>query len=185
MGDRFDRGQAAPVALHDPKGFDLEAVLRHVRQAGVPKGFAQQAEIDPETLLTSECDVLVPAAIERVIDGRNAGALKCRIIAEGANGPTMPDADTIIEGRGDIFVFLDILCNVGGVIVSYFEWVQDLQRLFWDEPEVMRRLYEILDRRFAQVVGRAERLGISNRNAALSIGVQRVRDAKGTRGLFP
>jgi glutamate dehydrogenase (NAD(P)+) len=100
MGDRFDRGQAAPVALHDPKGFDLEAVLRHVRQAGVLKGFAQQAEIDPETLLTSECDVLVPAAIERVIDGRNAGALKCRIIAEGANGPTMPDADTIIEGGG-------------------------------------------------------------------------------------
>jgi glutamate dehydrogenase (NAD(P)+) len=79
----------------------------------------------------------------------------------------------------------DILCNVGGVIVSYFEWVQDLQRLFWDEPEVMRRLYEILDRRFARVVGRAERLCVSNRNAALSIGVQRVRDAKGTRGLFP
>jgi glutamate dehydrogenase (NAD(P)+) len=79
----------------------------------------------------------------------------------------------------------DILCNAGGVIVSYFEWVQDLQRLFWDEAEVTRRLYEILDRSFAQVVGRAERLDISNRNAALSIGVQRVRDAKGARGLFP
>jgi glutamate dehydrogenase (NAD(P)+) len=173
------------VALHDSQGFDLEAVLRHVGQMGVLKGFAHQAEIDRKALLTSECDILVPAAIERVVDASNAAALKCRIIAEGANGPTTPDADAIIEARGDIFVVPDILCNAGGVIVSYFEWVQDLQRLFWDEAEVMRRLYEILDRSFAQVVGRAERLGISNRNAALSIGVQRVRDAKGTRGLFP
>jgi glutamate dehydrogenase (NAD(P)+) len=173
------------VALHDPTGFDLEKVLRHVSQVRVLKGFAQQAEIDPEALLTSQCDVLFPAAVERVIDASNAAALKCRIIAEGANGPTTPDADAIIEARGDIFIVPDILCNAGGVIVSYFEWVQDLQRLFWDEPEVMRRLYEILDRSFAQVAGRAERLGISNRNAALSIGVQRVRDAKGTRGLFP
>jgi glutamate dehydrogenase (NAD(P)+) len=173
------------VALHDAKGFDIGAVLRHVKQTGVLKGFAQQAEIDPGALLTAACDILVPAAVERVIDAGNAAALNCRIIAEGANGPTTPDADVIIEARGDIFVVPDILCNAGGVIVSYFEWVQDLQRLFWDEAEVMRRLYEILDRSFVQVLGRAERLGISNRNAALSIGVQRVRDAKGTRGLFP
>jgi glutamate dehydrogenase (NAD(P)+) len=173
------------VALHDAKGFDIEAVLRHVGQTGVLKDFAQQAEIDPKALLTTACDILVPAAVERVIDAGNAATLRCRIIAEGANGPTTPDADAIIEARGDIFVVPDILCNAGGVIVSYFEWVQDLQRLFWDEAEVMRRLYEILDRSFAQVVGRAERLGISNRNAALSIGVQRVRDAKGARGLFP
>jgi glutamate dehydrogenase (NAD(P)+) len=173
------------VALHDPKGFDLEAVFRHLRKVGVLKGFAQQAEVDPKALLVSECDVLVPAAVERVIDGSNARALKCRIIAEGANGPTTPDADAVIEARGDIFVIPDILCNAGGVIVSYFEWVQDLQRLFWDEPDVMRKLYEILDRSFEQVTRRAERMGISNRNAALSIGVQRVRDAKATRGLFP
>jgi glutamate dehydrogenase (NAD(P)+) len=173
------------VALYDPKGFDLEAVFRHLRKVGVLMGFAQQAEVDPKALLVSECDVLVPAAVERVLDGSNAGALKCRIIAEGANGPTTPDADAIIEERGDIFVIPDILCNAGGVIVSYFEWVQDLQRLFWDEPDVMRKLYEILDRSFEQVTRRAERMGISNRNAALSIGVQRVRDAKATRGLFP
>jgi glutamate dehydrogenase (NAD(P)+) len=140
---------------------------------------------DPRALLVSECDVLVPAVVERVIDGSNAGALKCRIIAEGANGPTTPDADAIIEARGDIFVIPDILCNAGGVIVSYFEWVQDLQRLFWDEADILKSLYEILDRSFEQVTRRAERMGISNRNAALSIGVQRVRDAKGTRGLFP
>jgi glutamate dehydrogenase (NAD(P)+) len=173
------------VALHDPKGFDLEAVLRHLKQAGILSGFAQEAEIDPKALLVSECDVLVPAAVERVIDSNNAEALKCRIIAEGANGPTTPDADTIIDTRGDVFVILDILCNAGGVIVSYFEWVQDLQRLFWDEAEILKRLYEILDRSFEQVILRAERMGISNRNAALSIGVQRVRDAKETRGLFP
>jgi len=92
------------VALHDPKGFDLEAVFRHLRQVGVLKGFAQQAEVDPKALLVSECDVLVPAAVERVIDRSDAGALKCRIIAEGANGPTTPDADATIEARGDIFV---------------------------------------------------------------------------------
>ena len=95
----------------------MEAVFRHLRQVGVLKDFAQQAEVDPQSLLVSECGVLVPAAVERVIDGSNAGALKCRIIAEGANGPTTPDADSVIEARGDIFVIPDILCNAGGVIV--------------------------------------------------------------------
>ena len=106
---------------------------------------------------------------------------RCRV----ANEPTTPDADTIVDARGDIFVIPDILCNAGGVIVSYFEWVQDLQRLFWDEAEILKRLDEILDRSFEQVTMRAERMDISNRNAAFSIAVQRVRDAKGTRGLFP
>ena len=124
--------------------------------------------------------------VERVIDADLARRLRCRIIAEGANGPTTPEADRVLAERNDgIFVIPDILCNAGGVIVSYFEWVQDLQRLFWDEPDVMRKLYEILDRSFEQVTRRAERMGISNRNATLSIGVQRVRDAKATRGLFP
>src|SRR3984885_510342 len=157
------------IALHDAKGFDLDAVLRHVRQTGVLKGFGQQAEINPKALLTSECDVLVPAAVERVIDGSNAAALRCRIIAEGANGPTTPDADVIIDARGDIFVVPDILCNAGGVIVSYFEWVQDLQRLFWNESQILDRLYEILDRSFDQVIQRSKHMRISNRNAALSI----------------
>jgi glutamate dehydrogenase (NAD(P)+) len=173
------------IALYDPRGFDLDAVLKYVRKAGILKGFAQEAEIDPGALLTSPCDILVPAAVERVIDHTNAQALKCRIIAEGANGPTTPEADAIIEERGDIFVIPDILCNAGGVIVSYFEWVQDLQRLFWNEAEILRRLHEILDRSFEQVMLRAAELQTSNRNAALSIGIQRVRDAKEARGLFP
>jgi glutamate dehydrogenase (NAD(P)+) len=173
------------VALYDPRGFDLESVSRHLTKAGVLRGFAQEAEIDPKELLIRECDVLVPAAVERVIDGENAKDLNCKIIAEGANGPTTPDADVIIDARGDIFVIPDILCNAGGVIVSYFEWVQDLQRLFWNESQILDRLYEILDRSFDQVIQRSKRMGVSNRNAALSIGVERVRDAKRTRGLFP
>jgi glutamate dehydrogenase (NAD(P)+) len=173
------------VALYDRRGFDLEAASRHVARCGLLRGFAQQAEVDPRELLVKECDVLVPAAVERVIDRENAKDLKCRIIAEGANGPTTPEADTIIDARGDIFVVPDILCNAGGVIVSYFEWVQDLQRLFWNESQVLERLYEILDRSFDVVLRTSRRRESSNRSAALSIGVQRVREAKGTRGLFP
>ena len=108
------------------------------RRNGVLAGWSNQAACDPGELLTQPCDVLVPAAIEQVITGANAGRLQCRILAEGANGPTTPEADRILdERRGEIFVIPDILCNAGGVIVSYFEWVQDLQQFFWDETEVM------------------------------------------------
>jgi glutamate dehydrogenase (NAD(P)+) len=142
--------------------------------------------MDPAELLTLPCTVLVPAALERVIQADNAGKLRCRILAEGANGPTTPDADLVLDQRRDeIFLIPDILCNSGGVIVSYFEWVQDLQQFFWDEAEVMSKLYHVLDRAFAQVMRRVERDGISHRNAAMAIGVEKVRSAKNTRGLFP
>ena len=119
-----------------------------------------------------------------MITERNAGRLNCRILAEGANGPTTPEADAILNERGDIFVIPDILCNSGGVIVSYFEWVQDLQSYFWDEAEVVDRLYRSLERAYQKVLKRAERDDISHRNAALAIGIERVRDAKHIRGLF-
>ena len=126
------------------------------------------------------------AAIERVITHENASRLKCRILAEGANGPTTPEADKILDQRrGEVFVLPDILCNAGGVIVSYFEWVQGLQQLFWSESEVLSRLHSILDRTFDQVMARSDRDRVSHRTAALAIGVERVRDAKRTRGLFP
>ncbi len=116
----------------------------------------------------------------------NAARLQCRILAEAANGPTTPGADKIIAESGtDIFVIPDILCNAGGVIVSYFEWVQGLQRVFWDEAEVVERLYRVLDRSFEQVIRRAERDCVTNRNSALAIGVDKVRAAKASRGLFP
>ena len=108
------------------------------------------------------------------------------MLAEAANGPTTPDADEVLDQRRDeIFVIPDILCNAGGVVVSYFEWVQDLQQFFWDEAEVMSKLYHVLGRAFTQVMNRVDRDKVSHRTAAMAIGVEKVRSAKNTRGLFP
>ena len=132
------------------------------------------------------CDILVPAAVDRVINGQNADKIKCRILAEGANGPTSPEADLILEKRWDeIFVIPDILCNAGGVIVSYFEWVQGLQAFMWSETEVTDKLFRILEHSFTQVIKRAKAHKISHRTAAMAIGVERVMKAKKMRGLFP
>ncbi|TAK99105.1 MAG: Glu/Leu/Phe/Val dehydrogenase [Rhodospirillaceae bacterium] len=174
------------VAYYDPNGIDISMVDEHVARHGVLKGFSEQLKIDPEDLILRDCDVLVPAAIERVITAKNADKLKCRVLAEGANGPTTPDADLILDQRRDeIFLIPDILANAGGVIVSYFEWVQDLQQFFWGEAEVNEKLYGILERAFNQVMNRAERDRVSHRTAAMAIGVEKVRNAKRTRGLFP
>jgi len=133
-----------------------------------------------------KCDVLVPAAVDRVITDKNAAKLQCRILAEAANGPTTPGADLILEQRWDeIFVIPDILCNAGGVIVSYFEWVQGLQSFLWTESEVTDKLFRILEHSFAQVIKRAKEHKISHRTAAMAIGVERVIKAKQMRGLFP
>jgi glutamate dehydrogenase (NAD(P)+) len=115
-----------------------------------------------------------------------AARLQCRVLAEAANGPTTPEADEVLDARrSDIFVIPDILCNAGGVIVSYFEWVQDLQQFFWDEAEVNSRLNRVLERAFVEVMDRVARDGISHRTAAMAIGVAKVRAAKLARGLFP
>jgi len=173
------------VALHDERGFDANAAVAHVARHGVLKGFADQAEVSPREALTLPCDVLAPCAVERVIDAEIAQALQCRIVAEGANGPTTPEADAALAERGDVFVVPDILCNAGGVIVSYFEWVQDLQQYFWSRDEVMDRLERALERSWIKVVERAEKDGVGTRTAAMAIGVERVRAAKMARGLFP
>jgi glutamate dehydrogenase (NAD(P)+) len=173
-------------ALYDKAGLDIPALMRHTAQHGSLAGFSNELHFDPAQILTLPCDVLVPAAMERVIDAKVAQQLKCRVLAEGANGPTTPDADLVLEKRQEeIFLIPDILCNSGGVVVSYFEWVQDLQQLFWEEEEVMRREYQILDRAFEQMVTRARVDKISHRTAAMAIGVEKVRAAKNTRGLFP
>lgn len=174
------------AAYYDPAGLDVAELQRHAAKRGQLAGFSTQSTTEPSELLLRKCDVLVPAAMEQVITGQNASELKCRILAEGANGPTTPEADAVLDQRRDeIFVLPDILCNAGGVIVSYFEWVQDLQRLFWEEAEVFDRLYRILERSFQQVIARAKRDGISHRLAAMAIGVSVVQSAKRTRGLFP
>ena len=174
------------ACYYDPKGLDLAALLRHTAATGRLAGWSAEAGCDAGELLTMPCDVLVPAAVEQVITGANAGRLRCRILAEGANGPTTPEADRVLnERRGEVFVIPDILCNAGGVVVSYFEWVQDLQQFFWDETEVLNRLARVLDRAFNRVMARVDRDLVSHRDAALAIGVQKVRDAKRVRGLFP
>jgi glutamate dehydrogenase (NAD(P)+) len=175
------------AAYYDPRGLDLDSIERHVATSGgVLAGWSNQATIDPMELIEQPCDILVPAAIERVITGENADRIKCRILAEGANGPTTPEADRIFDQRRDeVFIIPDILCNSGGVIVSYFEWVQDLQQLFWTETEVNDKLYRLLQLAFTQVTKRAAAENISNRTAAMAIGVEKVRDGKRLRGLFP
>lgn len=175
------------ACYYDPRGLDVPTLLCHARSHdGVLAGFSNQMSCDPQALLTQKCDVLIPAAMERVIDADIAARLQCRVLAEGANGPTMPEADAVLDLRRDeVFVVPDILCNAGGVVVSYFEWVQDLQQFFWDEAEVMSRLYHVLDKAFMQVLARAERDKVAHRTAAMAIGVEKVRNAKATRGLFP
>ncbi len=172
-------------AIYNPKGIDVHEALRHVEKKGSLQGYNQADRISNEELLERECTVLIPAALERVIDAHNAPRLKCRFLAEAANGPTTPAADAILEERGDIEVIPDILCNSGGVIVSYFEWVQDLQSLFWEREEVLRKLFAVLDKARFNVENQKERLGISRRDAALTLGIQRVAAAKAVRGLFP
>jgi glutamate dehydrogenase (NAD(P)+) len=174
------------ACYYDPKGLDIQAAVQHAAKQGVLAGWSSEAVADPAEFLTLPCDVLVPAAVEQVITGANAGRLRCRIIAEGANGPTTPEADRLLSQRhGEVFVIPDILCNSGGVVVSYFEWVQDLQQFFWGEAEVMSRLNQVLDRAFNQVMARVEKDRVPHRDAALAIGVEKVRAAKRMRGLFP
>jgi glutamate dehydrogenase (NAD(P)+) len=176
----------AMAAFYNPKGIDVKAAEQHIFKKGNLRAFTGGERVDPNELLTMPCDVLVPAAVDRVINGKNAGKLKCRILAEGANGPTTPEADLILEKRWDeVFVIPDILCNAGGVIVSYFEWVQGLQSFRWSEVEVTDKLFRILEGSFGQVIKRAKEHKISHRTAAMAIGVDRVLRAKGTRGLFP
>ncbi|HYY14015.1 MAG TPA: glutamate dehydrogenase, partial [Chthoniobacterales bacterium] len=176
----------AYAAIYNPKGIDVQAAEQHVLKKGNLRAFDEANHVDPKELLTMPCEVLVPAAIDRVINARNAGRLQCRILAEAANGPTTPEADLLLEKRWDeIFVIPDILCNAGGVIVSYFEWVQELQSFRWSETEVTDKLFRILEHSFAQVIRRAKSHKISHRTAAMAIGVERVLRAKKMRGLFP
>ena len=176
----------AYVALHRADGIDVGAAEKYAAQHGSLVGFSEADPISPDDLLTLPCDVLVPAAVEGVITGKNAGQLRCRILAEAANGPTTPEADQILFERwNEIFVIPDILCNAGGVIVSYFEWVQGLQQFFWNESEVMDKLFRILEQAFSAVTKRSREAKIPHRMAAMAIGVERVLAAKKARGLFP
>lgn len=175
----------ADGGLYNANGIDLNALNDHVAARKTVAGFAGAEPITNAELLELKCDVLAPCALERQITAANAAKLQCRILAEGANGPTTPDGDVIIDQRGDIFVIPDILCNSGGVVVSYFEWVQDLQSFFWSEAEVVDKLFRILETAFMSTWNMSKQQKLSMRMAALALGVKRVWEAKKQRGLFP
>ncbi len=171
--------------LFNAKGLDVWKLEQWAEEHKTITGFPGGEPISNEQLLVTPCDILVPAALERQITGQNAGKIQCRILAEAANGPTTPDADAIIGQRPEIFLIPDILCNAGGVVVSYFEWVQDLQSFFWNETEVTDKLFRILEGAFAQTLNLSRKEKLSMRQAALSLGISRVREAKNVRGVFP
>ncbi|QJW93079.1 Glutamate dehydrogenase [Frigoriglobus tundricola] len=179
IGDRYG-------AIRNDRGINVAKLLAYqsTNERKTVVGFPEAEAIPDAELFTTPCTVLVPAAMERVITGENANKLKCRVLAEGANGPTDPAADAILA-RSDIFLIPDVLCNAGGVTVSYFEWVQDLAQFMWDEEEVNSQLKKQMLRAFTRVREEAKKRKVTNRTAALSIGVQKVAREKAKRGLYP
>jgi glutamate dehydrogenase (NAD(P)+) len=179
------------IAVSDSKGslvnhagFDLPALAQHKAKTGSVAGFPDGAPITSEQLLELECDILIPAALENQITLENAQDIRARIVAEAANGPTTPDADTVLHKKG-IMVIPDILANAGGVTVSYFEWVQDLQELFWDEDDVNRRLERIMVKAFDDVHWMAKKYNTDMRTGAYILAIERVATATRSRGIWP
>ncbi len=170
--------------LYNPKGLDPEAINRHKQGAGTVSGYPGADSITNPELLEIDCDVLVPAAVEGVVTVKNADRVRADIVCEAANGPITFEADKVLNDRG-VFVVPDILANAGGVVVSYFEWVQDIQAYFWSEEDVNDRLRDILERAYGEVETLAKEKGLTLRQAAHWIGVGRVAEAHLTRGLFP
>ena len=170
-------------AVYNADGLDVTALTEHRKETGSIRGFAGGEALDPGEAMFLECDVLLPAATENVITSVNAGRIRARIVCEGANGPTTPVADEILQKKGT-FVIPDILANAGGVTVSYFEWVQDRQGFFWNENLVNARLKEIMVENFGRVVTYAEKHGVNNRIAAYMLALDRVAFAIKLRGIY-
>ena len=171
-------------ATFNAKGIDPNKVEAYKRENGTVVGFAGAEQITNAQLLELDCDVLIPAAIENQIGEHNAPRIKAKIVAEAANGPTSPEADRILFDRG-VFLIPDILCNAGGVTVSYFEWVQDLQNLFWREATINARLKEVMVKSFTDVLQMATKHKLDMRTAAYMVAVARVAEATLTRGIYP
>jgi glutamate dehydrogenase (NAD(P)+) len=165
-------------------GLDARGLSAHKFETGSVVGFKGGERIDNRDVLEYDCDILVPAALEKVITADNAPRIKAKIVAEAANGPTVPEADDILFDRG-IMVLPDILANAGGVTVSYFEWVQDLQENFWEEDEINERLKRKMMRAFRETYEQAQRHGVSMRKGAYCVAVDRVAEATKLRGLYP
>jgi glutamate dehydrogenase (NAD(P)+) len=170
--------------IRNMDGLNIDRVIAWKAEHGTVKGFPGAENITNAEVLETECEVLIPAALENQITRENAGRIKARIVAEAANGPTTPEADDILFSNG-VFLIPDILCNAGGVTVSYFEWVQDLNRDHWSEAEVNEKLKSIMVRAFGEVLTQAKRNGVNMRMGAYLNAVQRVADATAMRGLYP
>ena len=170
--------------IFNRKGLDVPAVISFKERTGSVVGFADAERITPEELLALDCEILVPAAMENTITEENAHAIHARIVSEAANGPVTPEADRILDGKG-VFLIPDILCNAGGVTVSYFEWVQDENHLFWDEQDVNARLEKVMTRAFGDVLKIHLEKKVNLRLAANMLGVSRVAEAARVRGLYP
>jgi glutamate dehydrogenase (NAD(P)+) len=170
--------------IYNPKGLDIAALLAHVQETGKVTEFPDADAVTNAELLALECDVLVPAALENQIHQDNADAVQAKLIAEGANGPTTPEADRILQDKG-IFMIPDILCNAGGVTVSYFEWVQGLEWNFWSEAEVNKRLEGIMVDAFQDVLQNSLERDLNMRIAAQVLAIARVAEAVEIRGVYP
>lgn len=171
-------------AIYDSDGLDVDAASKWVDENRYLEGYPDADFIDGDDLFTLPVDVLVPAAIQNVITAKNANEIQAKVIIEGANNPTTLEADDMLRER-DVFIVPDILANAGGVTVSYFEWVQDIQKYFWTENEIVARLREIMTRAFEDVQSIAVRENVDMRSAALIKGIQKIADAKLVRGIFP
>ena len=170
--------------VYNPHGLDVHALIAYAKQTGTVLGYPGADQVNNRELLELPCEVLVPAAIEGQITAENAPRLQARIVAEGANGPTTPEADDILHDRG-VFVIPDILCNAGGVTVSYFEWVQDLQQFFWDEDEINKRLAQIMTRSFREVLSVTREKRVNMRTGAYIRAIDRIAKATMIRGIYP
>jgi len=181
LGAKLVGASDASGAIRCDAGIDAEALYQHVSEGGDLAEYENADEITPEELLEIECEVFIPAALGGMIHERNADSLNCKMVLEGANSPTTPKADEILEDKG-VYVVPDVMANAGGVVVSYFEWVQNLQHFRWDEREVNDRLGGIMRRAFRSVAQRAQEADISLRTAAYEVGIERVYNAAKTRG---
>ncbi|MHB1549859.1 MAG: Glu/Leu/Phe/Val family dehydrogenase [Vulcanimicrobiaceae bacterium] len=183
-GYRIVAASDSQGGVANPNGLDVRGLISHKTETGSVTGFSGGERISNKELLECDCDVLVPAALEKVITAENAARIKAKIVAEAANGPTLPEADRILFDRG-IMVLPDILANAGGVTVSYFEWVQDLQENFWEESEINERLKKKMVRAFHETRAEAERYKVDLRHGAYAVAVGRVAEATSVRGLYP
>ncbi|GAB61295.1 MAG: Glu/Leu/Phe/Val dehydrogenase [Candidatus Jettenia sp.] len=183
-GCRIIAVSSSKGSVYNPKGLDHHALIRYYKENGSFEHFPYAESITNETLLELPCDVLIPAAMGNQITKKNAGKIKAKILVEGANGPTTPEADHILAER-KIPVIPDILANAGGVIVSYFEWVQDVQCFFWCEKEINTRLKNLLNQAYEEVLHVSHERGFTLRTAAMILAIKKVADAISVRGIYP